>query len=510
MKKIVALVFLALSSGSIHQPAFAQNMGIAQGKAAFGRRDFSEAARLFYAALITSQGQERAAAQLSLAESLRQLGLNYSSSYFFARAVAEGPANPFFRDSLESLGKINSQTPLGRASVISLFEKRIDPLAVPPAAQGFFFFYRGVELYDKKNMNGARAEFERVRSDSPYYPKAQYYLGTILSLYRDLDGALNAYTRGERAAAPKSDMANLLILSQARVLYEKKEYRKTFQHYSRVPRNSDLWLQSIFEGSWSFFMLQKHNNTLGNSHTVHSPFFTNRFFPESFILNAITYLRLCRYTNVKDELKKFQTRYKPTFSDLKNLLSKYQNQGSQFYSVIARYDSQRDLREFRGAAEIVDQLSRTEAFKEAQEIVNKSERERALLSRYAGRWEASGLGEILRQSLEERRKISIQAAGADLYEQAAELFNYLGDLSSQTRLINLEMLAGRTDQLRQKLVTEAMGSDNTSWGEGMKPLNLKQTIEYWPFEGEYWEDELGGYVYNIDSKCGAAKPAKGK
>lgn len=509
MKKLYTLISISLLS--LASRGYAQNAALAQGQQAFARKDYAESARLFYGALVTGQGPDRAKAQIALAESLRNLNLDYSAAYFYARTVAEGPQNPFFRIAFESLGQLNNESPLGRASVAGLFEKKIDPLTVPPDARGFFFFYRGVEYFERKNQAAAKAEFERVPSSSPYYAKAQYYLGTILSLNKDLDGALNAYAKGERATTKKSDMNTLMILSQARVYYEKKEYRKTFQFYSRVPRNSDLWLQSIFEGSWSFFMLQKHNNTLGNSHTLHSPFFNNRFYPESYILNAITYLRLCRYNNVKDELKKFQNRYKPTFSDLTNLLNKYQNNGTQFYSLISRYNSQRDLREYPGAAEIIDQLSRTDAFKESKEIVSHIEKERPAISRYGSKWEASGLGEILRQSLEERRKVSVQTAGADLFKQARELLIYLKDLSDQTRLINLEMLSGRTDQLRNKLVTEAVGSDGTQWGDGMKPLNLKQAIEYWPFEGEYWEDELGGYVYNIDSKCTtAAKPGKGK
>jgi hypothetical protein len=46
----------------------------------------------------------------------------------------------------------------------------------------------------------------------------------------------------------------------------------------------------------------------------------------------------------------------------------------------------------------------------------------------------------------------------------------------------------------------------------MQELNVTQDLEYWPFEGEYWEDELGGYVYNLDSKCNKKddKPAEGK
>jgi hypothetical protein len=31
---------------------------------------------------------------------------------------------------------------------------------------------------------------------------------------------------------------------------------------------------------------------------------------------------------------------------------------------------------------------------------------------------------------------------------------------------------------------------------------VNQQLEYWPCMGEYWEDELGYYVYNIGDKCG--------
>ncbi|MEY2987598.1 MAG: hypothetical protein RJB13_1119, partial [Pseudomonadota bacterium] len=52
---------------------------------------------------------------------------------------------------------------------------------------------------------------------------------------------------------------------------------------------------------------------------------------------------------------------------------------------------------------------------------------------------------------------------------------------------------------------ESFGSDSSEWGEGMKELDLKRQLEFWPFEQEYWEDELGAYVYNIDSRCGGSK-----
>ena len=119
------------------------------------------------------------------------------------------------------------------------------------------------------------------------------------------------------------------------------------------------------------------------------------------------------------------------------------------------------------------------------------------------------LSEVLRTSLEGRKTATIHTAGEDLYDSARLLFKYLLDLSNQTQLINLDRLTSITDKFREQFGEAPAASDNTAWGEGMRPLSLKDELEYWPFEGEWWEDELGGYVYNIDSQCGAKKSEKG-
>ena len=45
---------------------------------------------------------------------------------------------------------------------------------------------------------------------------------------------------------------------------------------------------------------------------------------------------------------------------------------------------------------------------------------------------------------------------------------------------------------------------------GLQELKVGQDLEYWPFQGEYWEDELGGYVYNVNSKCGSVSTGSKK
>jgi len=509
-----ALALLAVATPPV---AHAQN-AYGEAQRAFQARDYSNSARLFYSISIAATGDVKSKAEFGLAESLKKSGFPYAAAYFYSRIVAKGAGSDFFRFGLDNLGEINSQTPLGRASISGIFSGKIDPLQVPPGARGFYFFYKGLEAFDaggSSNVGGgqavarAKGEFERVPSGNVYYPRAQYYLGVIYTVLKDTDGALGAFSRVIKSTSSEN-LRQLATMGVGRVYYERKDYKKAFSYYSQIPRDSDLWLETLFEGGWAFFMIQKHNNTLGNIHTIHSPFFANRFYPETYILDAITYLRLCRYQALRDQLRKFQERYKPTFADLNNLLKKYNNNPEAFYSVIAKYRATGRLGEYNAATEVIDAVSRSDAFKEAATVVKGLEREASQLRAQGARWEVSGLSDVLRMSFEARKKATVRVAGEILFGQAVQQFRYLRDLSDQTRLINLEMLSGRTDQLRQRYNPETQQSDSTSWGDGMKPLNLKAEIEYWPFEGEYWEDELGGYVYNIDSKCGVAAAAAKK
>jgi hypothetical protein len=476
--------------------------------------NYGESARIFYQVASQAQGDVRAKAEFGLAESLKNLGYFHGASYFYLRIAMQGSQNPFFRNAMEQLGSINGATPLGRAAVSPLFSNKvdIDPITVPPGARGFYFYYKGLDAFEKEKVDAARAEFSRVPSNSPYYSRAQYYLGVMSAISEkpDLDAAARAFRTAMRSSH-RDNFRLLAMMSLARIHYERKEIRQAFEYYSEIPRESDFWLQSIFEGAWAYFLINKSNNTLGNIHTLHSPFFQNRFFPESYVLEAITYLRLCYFSKVDLALNAFQQRYKATFQDLNNLLKKYQGQPAAYFNLHMQYRSSRNLREFPAAEEIIDSSARSDAFKEANFVIKSLEKEEKSAARsHASRWENVGLMDVLRNTYEQRKLATVRRTGEELFSQGVQAFRYLKDLSDQTKLIHYERATTQTDVLRAKFNQEPTQQDSNIWGEGMKPLDLAKSLEYWPFEGEWWEDELGGYVYNIASKCGSgeANPKK--
>src|SRR5690606_26403190 len=355
----------------------------------------------------------------------------------------------------------------------------------------------------KRRFEKAESFFRKVPSTSPYHVRAQFHLGVVANLQGSHSSAIS-YFQKVRDSAPRDEkgawireQANLNI---ARVHYETKRYRSAIQYYAQIPRESDNWLQALFEASWAFFLMQKHNNTLGTIHTLHSPFFINRFFPESYILQAITFLRLCRFKQVKSSMARFKARYQGTFSELKKMLSQYERDPKGFYKLVYDYRVG-SLNRLEISWAILDSLSRTDYFKEAYRTLRFSDAEIGRLTRYGSRWGQVGLLDELKRFLQDKKALAIRDAGRRLYNEASGYFAYLTELSNQTRLINTEMVLGRVDRFRSKL-NVGTADKKANFIGGLSELNVAQDLEYWPFEGEYWEDELGGYVYNIGSLCG--------
>jgi len=505
MTKMVAWRFLiagGLMLGASTALANLQNISVL-----YSRGDYPGAASAAFQLYSSSRNiQEKLPAGFFLARSLQALDLPYSASRFYGAIVRQGPgSNPFFRQSFEQLGQINSTVSLGQAQIVQLVSGRngtINTEAIPGSARGFYYYYQGVENFDDRKYEAASRAFRGVPGGSPYYLRAQFHLGVIANLQGQHSQAISYFSSVASGARRDDDgdhLRNAAIMNIARVEYETKRFNEALMQYGRVARDSDLWLDSYFEGAWAFFMIQKHNNALGNLHTVLAPFFENRFYPESYILQSITFLRLCKFDETKDALEKFRDRYRPLFGELKKLVTEYEENKRGFYKLVYDFRSGA-LSRYREAWPLLDALSRTDAFREGAIAIRNSDSELARLSRYGGKWSSSGLQEELREFLGKKKSFASDEAGRKLFQKLNNQRDYLKDLSRQTEFITAEMLLNRVDALRASLRVST-AEKRINFIGGFQTLNLSQELEYWPFQSEYWEDELGYYVYNLDSSC---------
>ena len=438
-----------------------------------------------------------------LAQSLSKLGLYYSSSKYYSVIVRRGrkKSNPFFRNALENLGKINSRISLGQSHIVQLFKARIRSSDVPGPARGFYFYYLGVEAFGSRKLERAKSFFVKVPAGSSYYLGSIFHLGVIANLSGNHSRAITHFQRVISGIGNKTkyrEMKESAYMNIARVHYETKKYSQAINYYGQVPRHSENWLDAIWESSWAFFFMEKFNNTLGNIHTIHSPFFIDRFYPESYILQAITFLKLCRFDQVKESMKRFKDTYTPVFKDVKSMLGKLEGDPRGFFKIVYQYKTS-NLNRYTYARQILKQLSFTDAYKGATDTIRFADRELALLEDYQ-RWRPSGLLRSINDFLKSKKKVAIKDAGRRLFRLGATYYSQLLELSNQTKLIVAEMQLGKLAKLRSKINVDK-DYNKVQFIGGLQKLNIGQSLEYWPFQSEYWDDELGYYVYNLNSKC---------
>ncbi len=506
-KSTIVLMGLSLIGTLLfYERAFGQYQ---QAQQKFASKQYGQAAPLFYNAYTNAKNKaDRLKAEFGLAESLRNLDLLYSASAYYSYIVRRGPGakNPFFKNAIVTLGVINSTVSLGPSHVLALFKDSLPPASVPQAAKGFYHYYKGIEAYREQKYQKASQQFQLVPEGSEYSGWAEFHLGVIAGISGNPSRAIAKFEGVLRKSSNSSrdaGMYEVTLLNLARVHYEAKRFRKAIQYYAQIPRDSDNWLEAIWESSWAFFLTQKHNNTLGNIHTIHSPFFVNRFYPESYILQAITFLRVCLYDETKKSLIGFQTRYQGVFADIKSILRKYKRLPKQFFRLVYDYD-EGVLKDFPNAWSILDKLSRTDNYKIANDTIRFADRELARLDSFRSVWSSSKLASDVESFLSQKKTTATNDAGRQLYAAAVGYYQYLSDLSDQTGLIQAEMIEGRLKDLRSK-IRDSGPEEKVDFIGGLQELTLGQDLEYWPFEGEYWEDELGGYVFNLPSACGSQK-----
>ena len=476
---------------------------IAKAQKLLDKKRYVKAAPEFYKVyLYPKNPQEKMAAAFGLARSLEKADLPYSSSKFYSMIFLGGPDQPKFKSAMAALGRIDNMVGLGRSHAIQLFARQLNPSQISGSTRGFYFYYKALQHFSKKQWSDAATNFRQVGSASSYYHKAQFHLGVTAALQGSPSRAIKHF---QTSSTGSSTLMVQSYLNIARVYYEKKNFRLAFQNYANIQRDNEYWLDTIFETAWAFFLLKKHNHVLGNIHTILSPFYNDRFYPEAYILQAITFLRLCRYKQVKQSQRLFKSTYKPLNISLKRLLHEYQSNPKEFFNLVKAYKNG-SLTKYEKAWPVINHLARTNIFKASFRTVRRSESELAKLTGTPALWRQVGLENELADFLERKKNAAVKVGGQNLIAVAKESRSYLSSLSSQTDFIQLEINLGKISKLKNQLqVIDSYNEEKTEFIGGLQELKIGQKLEYWPFRGEYWEDELGGYVFNVESKCEPGK-----
>ncbi|MBR6421535.1 hypothetical protein IKS86_02320 [bacterium] len=485
---------------------------------AYNSEDYFTSAVGFYA-IMKNQEWDRLhdTARYYYAESLFRMGLYQASEYQLAEILFEGSESHYFVSSLLKLLAVTYKTE--DEKVLFAVLSNVDFEALPKKFANELTYYLGkINFYNGQDEQALKM-FSQVKDYSSFYPKAKYFLGVIQVRQQMFADAMKSFTEIKEMPDDKyigTDIKKLKGMAELALgeLYYAAAWQSqnklamfnvALNYFSNVGRDNAQWFESLFARTWASLMIGRFDSTLGTVVTLRSPFFTDIYFPEVNIVEAVTYYNLCQYDEVNNVIDYFFGVYpdyqKKMASWLENVSTKT---GLDIYKELLVMYKQAQAGENTELPEAVLRNILTESlFVRKYNHIKEIERELGIIEKSPESFKNSVIAQDVSKKMMYQLTTLRNEAGVWLVQRVQNLNNELGQLIADMRAIRFEM----TDSMKSSLEKEELYGKEVKEEEEtvqkkteMNP-SVPQNSYYYPFDGEYWEDELGYYFFNVDNLC---------
>jgi len=465
---------------------------------------YYDAALLFHKILAEGNEADPAfqEAQYEMGVALFQLGLYVSAFGYFDQVADRGPDHLRFRHTLPWLVRIHRVIPGERSSMLRMSSYPVE--AYPADLADEISFYVGQFYFYEGNLAKAREALDRVTPNSPsIYARAMYLKGAVHVRLNEAGPASEAFKEvlrfvqaHGRDVVDSKRLEEMTIMALARIFYSTTQYDTAVRYYDLVSDDSDQWLDSLFEKSWAYFQVQQYARALGNLHTVASPYFEEEFYPEAHVLKAVIFFKNCYYDEALETIDPFYKEYYDVLKELEGTI-KGQTDPTRFYQYLAAISVKGGQYSLK-VKKIFNAALADRRVRSLFEFVVHINREMAQLEELRKHPVARSLVDLLLPDLTAYRALTMAEAGQLAHERLQRVHKELKGLLSQALRVRFEALNAQKGILGEAARREQVVSTS---GTGGVPVDVEHVL--WPFDGEYWKDELGSYYYPLESRCQA-------
>ncbi len=393
---------------------------------------------------------------------------------------------------------------LGDDTILNYAISRVDLNDFPANLRDMINFRLGEIRLRNREFAKAADLFSRVSPTSSYYFQALYAKGLAELEANQPSLAVGTFNKmlDARRRAPVTDTNKVAAqMGLARALYQKQDWDASVEAYSQVPRDTLMWHDAVFEQSWAMLRAARFRSSLSNFQTLHSAYYEDFYMPESLLLRSIVYLYICKYDEMEKVLSLFEKTYGPVRSKIGDFL-KSSNEAGTFYAEVEKAhlmkttDKSANLRlPYIVLRNVLDQGD----VKRSMHYLEKLNQEKARVESNSS-FRASPLGQYSLKILANRSKNTKFAIGDMVKAHLLNMRVELRDLYEQAGFIRYEMITGRKESIKKKIAGKDISGDQIDENVNRK-FYIENGYEYYPFQGEYWLDEVGNYHYLGKQSC---------
>ena len=449
----------------------------------------------------------------------------YQAAYAIFSEIAEKPNHLKFNETLLWLAKLATDLPEPADIVERVGRYNDEQIAKFNNSNQRDLFWQlnyllGRYKYRNRQYEDALRLFAKVDRQSKYYVQSKFFIGIsnvqlrksvpAVQAFQSIVGAID---EGVEGVEDEARMRDLAFLSMARTYYsasikldennqpkpDETKISAAAKYWNKVDVGSEYWLDALFEEAWAYFMAGDYPRALGNVHTIEAPYFPNSYYPEAQILRAVIYFFNCHYDDARTIVANFQAKYQPIYDDLNKVLGRFKgdNQEEAFFKFLKQVqDGKADLKS--NIAPIVKNALSDRQLLRNIEYVKVLDDEAGRFKTKSQSFQNSALGADVKDALGLARDLAVRNAGQLARDRYQRNLDELNEHLRNASKIIIDITAAERNQLDVAIsggrVTEAEGKANI--------VRPDEEHVIWPFDGEYWRDELGFYRQTIVPKCG--------
>ncbi|MGE0784361.1 MAG: hypothetical protein AB7S26_01635 [Sandaracinaceae bacterium] len=447
-------------------------------------------------------------AQLTLAKCLYHLQLYRGALSLFDDISARGPSHAYFDAALPWLAMLGRvlEEPAGVAAMVGRYpDASVDALGsgADAAVVDHARYLAGRHAYDEADFTRAVERLSEISPRSPDRVRGLLLQGVTHVRARHAQPAIASFRAAldaiDHGAPHEGDLRGLAWLSLGRVYYTAAnrvddEGERTIDPvllanaiaaFDRVETTSEHWPDALFERSWALFLVSQESRALGSIHALASPYFEGRYYPEAHVLRAVVYFGACQLENADAVVRDFHQRFDPVRDELARLLAAAESE-----DVDVRLDAVARLPGAAGGAQD-PMLARHVAY------LAQLDEERARFDALPDELRASAVGDYVLQELAVARAFATDALGSLAHARIERQLAELDELMSQMDAVEVETVRVTREGLSDVQRSEA---ERIRAAGGLE-VEVDEEHQIWPFDGEYWRDELPSYRQRVSSIC---------
>lgn len=489
----------------------AQDSGLNSAIQSFRGQNYKKAASQFYQVTFSAStsAQSKLTARYYLGLSLIKLKM-YQTAAFPLILVTKDGTPKMSQKAFEQLVIISEK--LNDATLLNFTLKKLDAANLGDLGQEIYHTLMGKTLMKEEKYPEAIEHLQKALQIRPDHDEALYTLGLVYLKQNNTTAAIPNFEKlyGKYYSKPLTDSKRgAMAVALARAYYQAKKWPETIDTYRQIPKDHPLYRAAQTELTWALFRSGNFRSAMSTIQTLHTPYYENFYDPESLVLRTIILLFVCQNEEADKAQMTFQNNYEPAYSALADI-NNSNKPPEFFYSQIEAV--QKYLKNLKSGKSgkyegqvpffIVRAMIDTSPLKNNLSYLKKVNEERLLLNRYFSGPADVSFKKYALKILNTRQKNAEKEAGTILSEMLVSREEDLSALTGDASLLRYEVLNAKKQEAHQTYIKNVnQGSEAQINHEESRSFYVSNGYRYWPFEGEYWRDEIGNYQYLGVNRC---------